>query len=174
MNGYDSVVVDKVITPNNSEYSAHTEGHNINGCTDFTNKKVYIQSKNITSRFTWGHETKHALHDSLFTIPPIGTQDHNSIDFAANKFSRFLAMPKDKFRERFNYWRNNTNKEKNAEKRIRTAFEGLATDFQISPTAVVLRAKGLKLVPDEAVDMVKEMKIYPKVALPKKVTDCEY
>lgn len=165
--GYDYYLTENIPSPQNSEFLAFTSGQTIFGLTSFSDKEVYIQDKGVRERFCWAHETKHALHDSKFSLPELDSQELKAIETQANLFARYLLLPADKFRESWDFWKDiygyrSTN---DTDKPLISVLRGLVTELGASGFAVVLRANELGLISSETKEKILnsrvEIKSYP-------------
>ena len=125
--------------PKDSKYWTYTEGNEVLGYTNFTDKEVHIKQKNLSDRTAFVHETKHGIHDSRFVQPSFLAKEHERLEIQAKTFSRFFLLPKHVFVPRF-YQMDNGHRD------FSDVLSYLMDDFKVSGRTILIRARELNLI----------------------------
>jgi hypothetical protein len=152
--GYIYISEKNIEIQKGSSYWAYTEGNDIVGYTDFSNKVVGIKKKILSDRFAMAHETKHAIGDGRFKPPYHGAKEHTKLETQANNFARFFLLPKTvfilRFMETYQLFSDSD------------VISYLMSDFMVSGRTILVRARELNLISEMTKQFLWHKKNYIK------------
>lgn len=158
--GYSLEFCDEIVIPKGHKYSAYCEDSYKRGFTDFTNKRVCIQSQKLTERFTLAHETCHALHDANFPETLTEGDSPAWLEAQYNKFARYLGLPDDVYPSRFIHWCARQDGDAPRDDQLKKILSCLAGEFEMPGFSVLLRGRDLGFISQETVDRFIRDKIH--------------